>query len=368
MAIGNIFLSFASFSVRIYQVSDVENRFSTGNYIAFRGITILLAFVIMIPYTLLTTSSISLIPPVLAYLLFKMDEAFCDVLYGIDQKYERMDYIGCSQFMRGVLVVLAFCLGLLIGKSLLTAFAAMFVCCFSMTLLYDLPHSRRFETINVSIQPRCAVDLFKTCLPVMLSATLVGAVVSIARQLFANQFGTTELGYYAAVATPAVLIQAASRYLYAPVLVPMAEKWDSGDTKGFRALFNQTVCLIAAAAAFATFIVVSVSPIIFPLVYGEDITPYTNAALMMGVLMSTNCIAFVNFFIDSLVVCRDIRGSLLAVSTGFLLCLALSNPLEQSLHMHGINAVVITSMLAILLVSFIKINRKSRQTNSERGI
>lgn len=37
------------------------------------------------------------------YLVFNTDESFSDVLYGIYQKNVRMDYIGISQFIRGLI-------------------------------------------------------------------------------------------------------------------------------------------------------------------------------------------------------------------------------------------------------------------------
>lgn len=43
-----------------------------------------------------------------AYLLFETGKSFCDVLYGVDQRAERMDYIGISQLLRSILVVDAF--------------------------------------------------------------------------------------------------------------------------------------------------------------------------------------------------------------------------------------------------------------------
>lgn len=355
MAIGNIFFAIATFSARVYQVSDTDNRFSSGTYLVFRAFTIVVGFFLIIPYLLITTSDISLIPPVIIFLLFKLDESFCDVLYAIDQKNERMDYIGFSQFVRGILVVAFFCLGLLIGKSLSVAFSAMFCTCFFFTLSYDLSRARRFGDINLTITPQDIVALIKACFPVMLSSTLIGAVVSLARQFFGNQFGVTELGYYAAVATPAVLVQAAARYLYAPALVPLASKWRSGDLKEFNRLLSRTYLLILISAIVATAFIILITPVVFPRIYGPEIEPYTNVLLISGILMGTNCIAFVSFSTDTLIVCRDIKGCLISVTIGFLACLISSVPLENTLKMHGINVTVILSMLIILTLCFIRI-------------
>ena len=78
---------------------------------------------------------------VFAYLLFKADESFCDVLYGVDQRGERMDYIGISQFIRGVIIVLAFSLSLHFSQNIVLSILAMFPAGLLVTILYDIPHA-----------------------------------------------------------------------------------------------------------------------------------------------------------------------------------------------------------------------------------
>lgn len=86
MTVGNMFSSIAIYSTRAFQVSDTKNKYSQSNYIAFRVVTIFIAGVICIIYSLVITQSVSSIVVVLLYLLFKADESFALILYGADQK------------------------------------------------------------------------------------------------------------------------------------------------------------------------------------------------------------------------------------------------------------------------------------------
>ena len=98
MATGIIFASIALYKVRTFQVSDISNQFSNSSYIAFRLITILIGwFVCAVYIPIATNRQMNLITVSLLYLVFKTDESFSDVLYGIYQKNGRMDYIGISQ-------------------------------------------------------------------------------------------------------------------------------------------------------------------------------------------------------------------------------------------------------------------------------
>lgn len=107
MTIGNMFSAIGTYSMRTYQVSDVKDKYSQRNYVAFRLITLLIGLVVIGIYSVAVSPDSLTLIAVFAYLLFKTDESFCDVLYGVDQRGERMDYIGISQFVRGVIIVLA---------------------------------------------------------------------------------------------------------------------------------------------------------------------------------------------------------------------------------------------------------------------
>lgn len=174
---------------------------------------------------------------VFAYLLFKADESFCDVLYGVDQRGERMDYIGISQFIRGVIIVLAFSLSLHFSQNIVLSILAMFPAGLLVTILYDIPHAGRLDVICPDIKAKQAKDLFVEYLPIVLEILFLGMIVSVARQYYANAYGTERLSIYAAVATPAVLIQATARYLYAPALVPLSEKWSDSPGDVFLPFF-----------------------------------------------------------------------------------------------------------------------------------
>ena len=75
MAISNVFAPIAWFSIRSYQVTDVQNKTTSREYVAFRLVTIVLAFCITLVYTLCTTE-LNVIPVVLVYLAYRTCDIF----------------------------------------------------------------------------------------------------------------------------------------------------------------------------------------------------------------------------------------------------------------------------------------------------
>lgn len=353
MAIGNVFLSIASFNIRVFQVSDISNAYTPGNYAAFRILTVILAYALILPYIYFTTENASLIFPAVLFLLFKTDEAFVDVLYAIDQKAERMDYIGVSQGLRGIVVAFTFTASLYLFDSIEFAFIAMFCTGLSFTVVYDLPHALRFGSLDIEIHLNSAKSLFVDGLPIVVSLTLYSAITTVARQTFGNIYGPEELGFYAAVATPAVLVQAAARYLYAPSLVPLTEMVAKSDYRESRSFFFRTIAVIVAAALASLVALGFIGPKMLLVLYGPSIEPY--AGLIVVVALCTFMLALSNYLLDVLTILRDMRYGLLITIFAFLGCVVLSEPLIRSFGMDGLNSVIVISTLLIMVAAFTRI-------------
>jgi O-antigen/teichoic acid export membrane protein len=358
MTIGNMFTAVGTYNMRTYQVSDIKGKYSQRNYVGFRLLTLIIGVILLSIYSIVVSPDSLTLIAVLAYLLFKVDESFCDVLYGVDQRGERMDYIGISQFIRGVLVVLAFSLGLYLSQNIILAILAMYPAGLLVTIVYDIPHARRMDDLRPQLKKEQAKSLLTECLPIVLEILFLGMIVSVARQYYANAYGAERLGIYAAVATPAVLIQAAARFLYAPALVPLSEKWNDSPKESFLPFFRKTLLVMAGFIIVGVAVLAWAGPILLNLVYGQKVEGYTY--LFTNVLISTSALAVLYYLTDVLVLCRDIKGSLISASAALAMALFTMVPLEAIFDMQGINFVVILSSVIGISVSFFRIFRNRK--------
>lgn len=339
MATGNVYSSLATYNVRPYQVSDVNHVFSSNNYVAFRFITVFAAMIICGTYSVLISPNFETILVVAVYLMFKADEAFVNVLYGIDQIANRMDYIGVSQSIRGVLSVSSFCLVLLLFDQLSYAVFSMFLTCFAVTLVYDIPHSRVLARIKPCITKEECLSLFIKCAPAVVSLTLYGATASIVRQWFGVAYGEELLGIYAAIATPCVLVQALASYLYTPLLVPIANYWSKKDKESILILFRKVavggiivlaVCVIGALLFGGD---------ILKAIYGSSIVEFTwifAPALIAAFFMACSC-----FVADVLIAIRQLKFAVILNLIALIFSLCFMSIFVEMWSLNGINMILI---------------------------
>ena len=116
----------------------------------FRLITLGVALIAGVIYALVTCPLISLLTIVL-YFLFKAVGLVIDILHGLDQLNRRMDFIGKSFMLQGFTTLAAFVGIFWPTQSLDAAIIAMGIVTLAGLFLYELPHSRTFESFGIGI-------------------------------------------------------------------------------------------------------------------------------------------------------------------------------------------------------------------------
>lgn len=358
MAVGIIFASIALYKIRAFQVSDLHGEYSESEYVTFRLLTILAGICVCAVYVPIASQcSAELIVPSAAYLLFKADESFSDVIYGIYQQNGRMDFIGVSQFARGVLSLGCFSLGLYVSKNLTVGILVMALGCFLVTCFYDLGHAKLFGDIKPRFEPEPAKKLAKTCFIAMVASLLANSIVSVVRQYFGIEFGSEQLGYYASVATPAVLIQVAASYFYSPLIGTLAQKLEEGRAPFIQTFFKTLAMLIVIVGVFIGILGIAGNTLL-TIAFGQKIADYTY--LFPFVLSATGAIGVLFYVNDVLVIKRSMGQMLISNALALTAALASAVVLTHTIGMNGINVSIIFGAVVGIVFGLISVLRTSR--------
>lgn len=358
MSTGNMFAAVGLYKIRTFQVSDVNSEYSPNDYVGFRILTIAVSAIATIIFLVLGTGLNAFTIASIVYLLFKADETFNDVFYGIEQKAFRMDYIGKSQFLRGIATIVGFSVPLAICDSLLASILGMAALCISITFFYDRRNATLFGFTKPSISKKNVIRLVRACFLPTVANLLATSIVSMARQQYGITNGEEMLGIYASIATPAVLVQAAATYLYSPLIGRLAQTLSNIGLHQFRKSLIKTIMGMIAVITVICLLVSNVGIWGLPILFGKEIEAYVW--IFPFVLISTGCIALLYFTNDMLIIIRKGVPQLAINSIALISSLALLGPLTNMCSMNGINlAIIIGSSLATILgISYICFNRK----------
>lgn len=126
-SLGQLLMMLGNMGLRTYQVSDLEERYSMGEYVVNRIISCVLMMLCTCVYGIATRCSGGKFAALLLIVGTKMIDAFADVFEGQLQKEHRLDLAGISMTIRMAVTTLL-CLGLLmVTRQLMVACGCMFL-------------------------------------------------------------------------------------------------------------------------------------------------------------------------------------------------------------------------------------------------
>lgn len=353
MAVSNIFSPIGYFKVRAFQVSDLNEEYSAGQYLAFRLLSTAVALICMIVYAAVTCANGS-IPAVIAYCVYSCVPIIADVYQGAAQQKNRLDVAGKDLIARGILSLVAFCEGMLITHSLLVSLIIMTLVTGAVVLFY-LPRSLKcvIGAYSIDFAKAKMVALFVACLPAAVALVFAGSIPSIPRQILGTMFGASALGAYASVASPVVVVQMGAQYIYSPLLSSFAQCYLAKDASGFLRLFAKVFVAIIVLAAVSLLGFAWFGEWALCLIYGDPIRDYSY--LLLPLVCCTICTAFLWFLGDLLVVVRDMKGNLVCFSVAFVVCAVCSYPMLVTFGLNGASFATMAGLIVGSVFCFVRL-------------
>lgn len=348
VSVYTIFGSIAQYRMYAYQVSDVKNENTVGEYLSFRFITSAVALALCVAYSLLTCSQDSWLAIVL-YGVYRTVMLAIDVFHACDQRHHRMDYIGKSLALQGVTSLVSFIGVFIVSSSLELAILSMVVAVFAVGLLYDLPRTKTLESIVLGISRKKVIYLLISCFSIVLAGVIASATSTIPRQYLSFSMGNEMLGVYASVAAPVAIIQMGASYVYNPLLGYFSEYYAARDSKAFFGLMMKSTLLIAASGVACAIALAFFGGPLLILVFGESIAPHVYLLLPLVVFaVLTGYSWFIN---DLLIGLRNFKATFLGCVVAFVAVILCMVPLVHLFGMNGVTfAGIASSVLGIMVM------------------
>lgn len=350
ITIGGSLVSVALYSIRNYQVSDIQERFSDRTYMVSRVLTSALSLVVCVVFVLANNYEIMTALCVIVYMMFKISEALSDVYQGMLQKRMRLDYVGRSFILKGISEAIVFFVLLTLSRNLLLAVAGLCVASFIVVGLYD---RRRATSLTPSVSSRSSYSQIKallgTCLPLALFGLLFNTMGQAPRYFLEAELGAAALGVYASVAMPVVIVQVSASFIFAPLTTPLAFYLRADDIEKFRGLIKKVLLVLAALSVVSVAAFLLLGNWLLVLLFGHSIDEYQF--LLMPLVACSILVALSWFLSTILVVIRKLRALLAVSVVSFLIVLVGSVPFIQLCGMNGASFVFISALTFFILSS-----------------
>jgi O-antigen/teichoic acid export membrane protein len=287
----------ARLGLREIRSSDTMGAYRFGCYLALRLLATAAAFTIMVASGLLQTHSATIFWVIVLYALTRCLELVSDMIHGLFQAHERMDYIGRSLCLLGPLSLLLLSVGYWLSGSLVAAVLGQVLAHVLVLALYDLPMGRRRGRLRASDALRPTWDwqslrgLALQSVPLAFATVLVMVSIYLPRLAVEQVLGLSALGFFAAFSA---LAMAPSRFVNSmgiAVSVRLAEYHAAGQRRAFVGLLRRLVLAVGAFGALGVGLAAVFGDAILRAVYTIDFAAHADLFVWLVAAASLRCIA-----------------------------------------------------------------------------
>lgn len=336
LSISATFAVIASYSMRSFQSSDIDNKYSEKIYFKSRIITSTFSFFLILVYVFFKKFELYQVSCILIFMIYKISESILDVIQGSLQKKWHYDIIAKSLVGRALIIVSSFTLSMLIFKDLLISLCIMTLLIYVFLLVYEYKEYRKLCDVNKCINndDNFVFALLKQCFPFVIYGFIINYVAMSPRVCLEEYYGTKILGYYGTIAAPAVIIQAMANMIYNPLIPVYAEYYKNKN----RAIIKSIIKVIFILIAFCMISLILsyfLKDLFFKIIYGTEILSYTY--LFYGIIIVTTLCAIVWFLNVLLVVFRKSRFILFSSIFALFLVIFITPIIVKKYAINGVN-------------------------------
>ena len=368
--------------LRSVQATDARREYHFGHYLGLRLLTNLLALVAIAGLACWAGYSGATLWVVLLVALAKSLEALSDVLYGLLQQHERLDWVARSMILKGILSVGLLTLAVMFSGSLLWGAFAMVGASAGVLALYDVPlglrvlgswnsgsrsqeaeaWGRRWAVLAPRFPVRTLGRLAWLSLPLGLIVMLGSLSSNLPRYFIESQLGTAKLGVYAALAavfSGLYFVQTAVGHAALPRL---ARDYAAGRMGHYLRVSG----IVLASGLVNSLLAMAVACVggswLLRLIYSEEFAGYQPLFVWLAVASAAQCLSgALAYFLQAARCFRQIAWVSLVNTLVVLGCCAWFIPVWGELG--GAYAVLAGSAASsvILVIQFVLLLRSSRE-------
>jgi O-antigen/teichoic acid export membrane protein len=239
---------------------------------------------------------------VIAIAIAKCIESLSDIFYGLFQLNDRLDYIGISMMLKGVLSLLAVVVGLLLTAKVGAGVVGLGIVWFALLLFFD--GSRGLRIIRSddhaggwrALLPRFDLvrqwELTKRALPMGIVMALVALNLHMPRYFVEAHAGERALGIFSTLAYAMVAITTVVDAMGHSSIPRLSRLYTAEKLAEFRSLLWKLVRLGALAGLLGVLGVVAFGTKLLTILYGPEYSPYATEFVWLSAAAGVSGVAF----------------------------------------------------------------------------
>lgn len=237
-AVATLFLSIGRYGIRNYQVTDVLNRFSFGDYFYGRCVTVFFTIVLLLLYVVYCINfggySLGKGMVLLEITVLKLVDAFEDVFIGRYQQTGRLDIGAKIMGIRLILSTAVICILIMLGANIYVSFLGGIILSVILDIYFLGKTFAITGTESLDLRANHITQLLKICLPLCIGTTLSIYIGNVPKYLIDAYMGEEVQAVFGYIMMPVFVITLLNQFIYQPMVKNLGDLWAKNDLGGFK--------------------------------------------------------------------------------------------------------------------------------------
>lgn len=360
-SVASLLLFVGKYGVRNFQVSDINEEFTYGEYKVHRylttGIMTICAIVYVVFGFLAKNYTSYKCLCMLALIVPKIIEAFEDVLHGHYHQKGRLDIASKIWGIRNIIYIIVFCLVYAFTQDLLVTSFIGAVVVLVLCVLFNYSVYNVFEK-NTSCKKVAVFSITKKCFPIALSTTLMAYVANAPKYTVDGVVSSEVQTCFSVIFMPVFVMTLLGSYIFNPMISKLTVLWENKDIDE---LWN-LICKIAGIIGAITIVVLvggeTIGIILLEILYKVDLSQYVLP--LGGLIVAGGLLTTLNFTIIITTIIRQQDFLQKVIALGAVICLLFSKIILTTYDVLGLVIFFVLVLLFILILTAIGTNRYIR--------
>lgn len=357
----------ANYGVRTFQVSDTREEHSFADYQLNRVLTCIIMMVAGYVYCTVRGYTADVFTISMGVYTYRMIDALADVYEGRLQQADKMYLAGLSQALRSAFVFIVFTAVLFVTRSLvvssifMAAAAVASLVVLTLPLAYmETPKSRKLRGGNV-------VDLFQRCFPLFVALFLYNLIDNMPKFMMEGVLTYDNQLFFNAIYFPAHAILLIVSMVYKPLLLRLANAWESPDgRRQFNLILGAVLGCVVGVTVFMLVFMGWVGVPIMSFMYGVDFEPFRIPLYIM--IVAGGITAAIDFLCQVITVQRKQNKIMKLYVVTFAVSVVSSFALIHLFGLLGAVAAYAIEMAVLLVLMVLQItNIRARAMEKSRA-
>lgn len=268
---------------RTYQVSESDKSITDSDYIYNRCFTcfIMLVITIIMLWIFKYSREDAIIFGVVS--LYKMLEAFSDVVYGILQRNGKLHLVGKSFFIKSVFSVSIFVLVDIVTQQLWLACVMMCIACLGIIVFYDFANLRSVRYTHSKFKMQNMVLLLKRGIAMCVTTLLANYIISASKYAIQIRGYSQCQAVFGIILMPATVLSLLGQFIIQPCSLGLTVAYSNHELKKMRSLTYKMLLIMLGVGIGSVVAAYALGIPILEVLYGVPLAEYKTDLLLIMV-------------------------------------------------------------------------------------